>query len=43
MMLLYAWLGVSRKRAISFAAATVAFGLVLYPVMTSIRTLRSWH
>ena len=40
-ILLYAWLGVSRKRAISFAAATVAFGLVLYPVMTSIRTLRS--
>jgi hypothetical protein len=40
-ILLYAWLGVSRKRAIGFAAATVAFGLVLYPVITSIRTLRS--
>ena len=40
-ILLYAWLGVSRKRALGFAAATVAFGLVLYPVMTSIRTLRS--
>ena len=40
-ILLYAWLGVSRKRAMSFAAATIAFGLVLYPVMTSIRTLRS--
>ncbi len=40
-ILLYAWLGVSRKRAIGFAAATVLFGLVLYPVITSIRTLRS--
>ena len=40
-ILLYAWLGVSRKRAMGFAAATIAFGLVLYPVMTSIRTLRS--
>ena len=40
-ILLYAWLGVSRKRALGFAAATVAFGLVLYPVMTSIRNLRS--
>ena len=40
-LLLYAWLGVSRKRAIGFALATVAFGLILYPVMTSIRTLRS--
>jgi len=40
-ILLYAWLGVSRKRAIGFAVATMAFGLVLYPVMTSIRVLRS--
>ncbi len=40
-ILLYAWLGVSRKRALGFAAATVAFGLVLYPVITSVRTLRS--
>ena len=40
-VLLYGWLGVSRKRAVGFAAATMAFGLLLYPVMTSIRTLRS--
>lgn len=40
-ILLYIWLGVSRRRAITLAAATLAFGLVLYPVMTSIRTLRS--
>lgn len=40
-VLLYSWLGVSRKRAVGFALATVVFGLVLYPVMTSIRTLRS--
>jgi hypothetical protein len=40
-ILLYAWLGVSRKRALGFAVATVMFGLVLYPVITSVRTLRS--
>ncbi len=40
-ILLYAWLGISRRRAIGFALATLAFGLVLYPVMTSVRTLRS--
>ncbi len=40
-ILLYAWLGLSRRRAIGFAVATIAVGLMLYPVMTSIRVLRS--
>ncbi|MBY0468257.1 MAG: hypothetical protein K2Q07_04695 [Burkholderiaceae bacterium] len=40
-ILLYAWLGVSRRRAVGFALATVAFGLLLYPLMTSVRNLRS--
>jgi len=40
-ILLYSWLGLSRKRAIGFAVATIAFGLSLYPVITSIRVLRS--
>jgi hypothetical protein len=40
-ILLYSWLGVPRRRAIGFAVATAAFGLVLYPVITSVRTLRS--
>jgi hypothetical protein len=40
-VLLYLFTGLGRRRVLWLGAATVAGGLLLYPVITSIRTLRS--
>ena len=40
-VLLYLWMGYPPRRLLSMGAATIALTLMLYPVMTTVRTLRS--
>ena len=41
LVLLYLWMGVSTRRMLAIGLATVSITVIMYPVMTSVRSLRA--